>query len=52
MVNMFLNEMGIYQSEMGFPVTKHEEHYLNANIELAETGVLKPNNIIRLVSSD
>lgn len=42
MVNMFLNEMGIYQSEFGFPVTKHEEHYLNANIELAEMGVLKP----------
>lgn len=42
MVNIFLNEMGIYQSEFGFPVTKHEQHYLNANIELSEMGVLKP----------
>jgi homocitrate synthase NifV len=42
MINLFLNEMGIYQSEFGFPVTRHEEHYLNANIELAEMGVLKP----------
>jgi homocitrate synthase NifV len=42
MINLFLNEMGIYQSEFGFPVTKHEEHYLNANIELSEMGVLKP----------
>lgn len=42
MINIFLNEMGIYQSEFGFPTTKHEQHYLNANIELAEMGVLKP----------
>jgi homocitrate synthase NifV len=42
MINLYLNEMGIFQSEFGFPVTKHEEHYLNANIELAEMGVLSP----------
>lgn len=42
MINLYLNEMGIHQSEMGFPVTKHETHYLNANIELAEMGALKP----------
>jgi homocitrate synthase NifV len=34
--------MGIYQSEIGFPVTRHEENYINANVELAEMGVLKP----------
>ncbi|MDH5662509.1 MAG: homocitrate synthase, partial [Elusimicrobiota bacterium] len=42
MINMYLNDMGIYQSEFGFPVTRHETSYLNANLELAEMGVLKP----------
>jgi homocitrate synthase NifV len=42
MINLFLNEMGIHQSEFGFPVTHHETNYLNANLELAEMGVLKP----------
>lgn len=42
MINLYLNEMGIYQSEMGFPFTHHEVNYLNANLELAEMGVLKP----------
>ena len=42
MINMYLNEMGAYQSEFGFPVTRHETSYLNANLELAEMGVLKP----------
>jgi len=42
MINLYLNEMGIYQSEFGFPVTHHETNYLNANLELAKMGVLKP----------
>ncbi len=42
MINMYLNEMGVYQSEFGFPVTHHETNYLNANLELAKKGVLKP----------
>ncbi len=42
MINLFLNEMGIFQSEFGFPVTRHETNYLNANIKLAKMGVLKP----------
>lgn len=42
MLNFYLNQMGIYQSEFGFPVTHHETNYLNANLELAEEGVLKP----------
>ena len=42
MINFYLNEMGIYQSEFGFPVTHHETNYINANLELAEIGVLKP----------
>jgi isopropylmalate/homocitrate/citramalate synthase len=41
-VNLQLNEMGIRQSEFGFPTTRHESHYLNANLELAEMGVLSP----------
>ena len=42
MINLYLNEMGIYQSEFGFPVTHHETNYLNANLELAKMEVLKP----------
>jgi len=42
MVNVYLNEMGVFQSEFGFPTTKHETNYLNANLELAKMGVLKP----------
>ena len=42
MINLYLNDMGIYQSEFGFPVTRHETNYLNANLELARLGVLKP----------
>lgn len=42
MINIYLNEMGVSQSEFGFPVTRHETNYLNANLELAKMGVLKP----------
>ncbi|MEE8194455.1 MAG: homocitrate synthase, partial [Dehalococcoidales bacterium] len=42
MINMYLNEMGVFQSEFGFPTTRHECLYLRANLELAEMGVLKP----------
>lgn len=42
MLNLYLNEMGVYQSEFGFPVTRHETNYINANLELAKIGVLKP----------
>ena len=41
-INMYLNELGVYQSEFGFPATPHESHYINANIELAEMGVFRP----------
>jgi homocitrate synthase NifV len=41
MMNFYLDEMGVYQSEFGFPVTRHETNYLNANLELAEIGALK-----------
>jgi isopropylmalate/homocitrate/citramalate synthase len=42
LVNMYLNDMGVYQSELGFPATRHETNYINGNLELAEMGVLKP----------
>ncbi len=42
MINMYLNEMGVFQSEFGFPVTRHETNYLNANLELAKKGALSP----------
>jgi len=42
MINMYLNQMGIFQSEFGFPVTRHETNYLNANLELVELGLLSP----------
>ena len=40
MVNMYLNEMGVYQSEFGFPTTRHESNYLKANLELVEMDVI------------
>jgi len=42
MINIHLNEMGVFQSEFGFPVTHHETNYLNANLELAAKKVLYP----------
>jgi len=42
MINIYLNDMGVEQSEFGFPVTRHETNYLNANLELVKKGVLKP----------
>lgn len=38
MINLYLNEMGVFQSEFGFPVTRHETNYLNANLELVKNG--------------
>jgi homocitrate synthase NifV len=42
LINIYLNDMGIFQSEFGFPTTRHESNYLQANLELAEMGVLRP----------
>ena len=41
MLNLYLDEMGVYQSEFGFPLTNHEVNYLNANIELAKIKGIK-----------
>jgi len=42
MINVFLNEMGVFQSEFGFPYTHHEINYIKANLELAEMGLIRP----------
>jgi isopropylmalate/homocitrate/citramalate synthase len=55
MINIFLNDMGVFQSEFGFPTTRHETNYLQANLELAEMGVLKPVHLsgwIRAIPED
>jgi len=55
LINIYLNEMGVFQSEFGFPTTRHESHYLQANLELVEMGVLKPIRLggwIRAVARD
>ncbi|MDA8168260.1 MAG: hypothetical protein M0Z59_01000 [Nitrospiraceae bacterium] len=41
MLNLYLDEMGVFQSEIGFPTLKHEINYINANLELAKMGVIK-----------
>ena len=55
MINMYLNDMGVFQSEFGFPTTRHESFYLQANLELADMGVLQPIRLggwIRAVITD
>ena len=41
MLNVYLDEMGIYHSEVGFPTLKHEVNYINANLKLFEKGVMR-----------
>ena len=42
MINRYLNQMGVFQSEFGFPTTKHESLYLQANLEHQEKGRMRP----------
>ncbi len=54
-LNILLNQMGVFQSEFGFPTTLHETNYINANLELARMGVLKPMRLggwIRAIVAD
>ena len=39
-INLMLDNMGITQSEFGFPTTKHELNYLNGNLELVKRGAI------------
>lgn len=41
MLNVYLDEMGVYQSEIGFPTLKHEVNYINGNLELVKAGAIK-----------
>ncbi len=54
-LNLYLNQLGVFQSEFGFPTTHHETNYLNANLELAEMNVLFPIRLggwIRAIEED
>ena len=54
-INLLLDEMGIWQSEFGFPTTRHETNYLQANLELAERGVIHHTRLsgwVRALASD
>ncbi len=55
LLNLYLNEMGVFQSEAGFPVTRHEINYLKGNLCLVEKKVLSPIRIsgwIRAIGAD
>lgn len=54
-INLMLDDMGITQSEFGFPTTKHELNYLNANLELVEKNVITNTRLsgwMRAIASD
>jgi citrate (Re)-synthase len=38
MLNIYLDEMGVSQSEVGFPTLRHEVHYINANLGKKSAG--------------
>lgn len=40
MLNYYLGQLGIYQSEAGFAYLKHEQNYLKANLALSQKGVM------------
>ena len=55
MVNIYLNQMGVYQSEMGFPALENETNYIKANLELADKKVIYPMKLsgwMRAVADD
>jgi len=35
-INIMLDQMGIYGSELGFPLSPHEWEYINANVDLTQ----------------
>ncbi len=41
MINLYLDEMGVFQSEIGFPTLRHEVNYINANLELEKAGAFR-----------
>ena len=54
-INIMLDDMGITQSEFGFPTTKHELNYLNGNLELVDRRVITKTKLsgwMRAVAKD
>lgn len=54
-INLMLDDMGITQSEFGFPTTMHELNYLNANLELVRRNVITKTKLsgwMRAIASD
>lgn len=54
-INLLLDDMGITQSEFGFPTTKHEINYLNGNLELVKRGAIRSTKLsgwMRGIASD
>ncbi len=40
MLNIYLSQIGVHQSEMGFPFTRHEKNYIRANVALKRKGAM------------
>lgn len=54
-INLMLDDMGITQSEFGFPTTTHEINYLNGNLELVDRNVISTTKLsgwMRAIASD
>ena len=54
-INLMLDDMGITQSEFGFPTTKHEINYLNGNLQLVDRHVITKTKLsgwMRALDSD
>lgn len=41
LLNIYLDRIGVFQSELGFPTVLHEIGYINANLKLAASGVIR-----------
>ena len=55
MINIYLDKLGIFQSEFGFPITTHEKNYLNGNLELATLKKIRKMRLsgwLRAIPSD
>lgn len=54
-INIMLDNLGVYISEFGFPITEHETNYLNGNLKLVERGLIKKAKLsgwVRAISKD
>ena len=54
-INIMLNDMGINQSEFGFPTTENEKNYLNGNLMLVDRGAINKTKLsgwMRALASD